>query len=338
VSPALVGDIDGKRVNPVEAPGSPRKVSLGPMLSNADVARDEKLDLAHAEQDQAQTLENEHVAVTKKGYVPYNVGKTNQDSYFVRSKLFGEDRFSLYGVCDGHGEFGHHVSAFVKDKLPSVLEELGKDALLENPEKVLTKAVDITCNKLARTRINTTFSGTTCVFALRIGSELYCANIGDSRCVIGTQVGDSMEAKNLSRDHKPDLPEERERILSKGGRVHALQSAPGEDAGPMRVWLKDVDVPGLAMSRSIGDQVSHTVGVTYEPVSLLFARLLIILKEIMKHEIGKDDMFVIWATDGIWEFISSQEAVDIVRKSLPDIELSATSLVLEGERRWKQVS
>jgi hypothetical protein len=33
----------------------------------------------------------------------------------------------------------------------------------------------------------------------------------------------------------------------------------------MRVWLADIDVPGLAMSRSIGDDVSHKVGVVNIP-------------------------------------------------------------------------
>ena len=38
-----------------------------------------------------------------------------------------------------------------------------------------------------------------------------------------------------------------------------------EDIGPARVWLKDEDSPGLAMSRSIGDVVANTVGVIPEP-------------------------------------------------------------------------
>ena len=37
-------------------------------------------------------------------------------------------------------------------------------------------------------------------------------------------------------------------------------------SGPMRVWLKDKDVPGLAMSRSLGDYLAHSAGVTHVPV------------------------------------------------------------------------
>ena len=35
--------------------------------------------------------------------------------------------------------------------------------------------------------------------------------------------------------------------------------------GPARVWLSDVEVPGLAMSRSLGDYVAQSVGVSPEP-------------------------------------------------------------------------
>lgn len=32
-----------------------------------------------------------------------------------------------------------------------------------------------------------------------------------------------------------------------------MKNEEGEDVGPLRVWRKDCDIPGLAMTRSIGD-------------------------------------------------------------------------------------
>lgn len=67
---------------------------------------------------------------------------------------------------------------------------------------------------------------------------------------------------SLSEDHKPDLPKERERITKEyNGRVLAYQDEEGNPVGPARVWLSNRNVPGLAMSRSIGDIVAHSVGV-----------------------------------------------------------------------------
>ena len=45
--------------------------------------------------------------------------------------------------------------------------------------------------------------------------------------------------------------------MAKGGRIEAFKdNVTGEDMGPKRVWLQDEEVPGLAMSRSLGDYVS----------------------------------------------------------------------------------
>jgi len=68
----------------------------------------------------------------------------------------------------------------------------------------------------------------------------------------------------------------------------------GDYHGPHRLWLQNDNIPGIAMSRSFGDQVAASVGVIAEP-------------EVMEYSITKNDKFLIIATDGIWEFITSQE-------------------------------
>merc|ERR1711981_1427065 len=90
------------------------------------------------------------------------------------------------------------------------------------------------------------------------------ANIGDSRITLGTMEGSTLTAKPLSDDHKPDRPDEKARILQRGGRVFAVEYDDGID-GPFRVWLGHMDVPGLAMSRSLGDTVAHSAGVISDP-------------------------------------------------------------------------
>jgi len=162
------------------------------------------------------------------------------------------------------------------------------------------------------------------VFGVKIRNRLFVANIGDSRCVLAQDDGaGGVQALALSIDHKPELPLEEARILAAGGRVQPLPGPPGEDCGPPRVCLQQVDVPRLAMSRSIGDDVSQTVGVISVP-------------EIMEHEIQPSDQFVIWASDGVWEFISSQEAVNIVHPFRGNLHQAAARLVEESCTRWKR--
>ena len=62
----------------------------------------------------------------------------------------------------------------------------------------------------------------------------------------------------LSIDHKPNIPTEQARIRASGGRVKLVHDT-------ARVYLATDDIPGLAMSRSLGDFVAHSVGVSSVP-------------------------------------------------------------------------
>jgi len=312
-----------------EAKRQRRRLSVAPQHVG-DITKEFKVDEDEDEDEGLTELEvrcKAHMvlqcaAKSKKGIVPYNRNKVNQDRTMVKWALGDDENAALFGVMDGHGEFGHLVAEFVKEKLP---ETLGTEKCLrEDPEKAILSAVKRMCDSLAQSQINIAFSGTTCVFGVLLDRRLYVGNIGDSRCVLCRQGPDgSLIPIPLSIDQKPDSPAEKARILKAGGRVEPLPGPPGEDCGPPRVWLAEVDVPGLAMSRSVGDEVSQTVGVISTP-------------EIMVHDIEENDIFVIWATDGVWEFISSQEALQLIWQYRDNLKLAADKLIEESTKRWKQ--
>ena len=130
------------------------------------------------------------------------------------------------------------------------------------------------------------------------------------------------KAIELSRDHKPTEKDEAKRIYENDGRIQPFTEE-GEFVGPQRVWLKEEEVPGLAMTRSFGDRVAATVGVISEP-------------EIKEFEFNENDKFMIIASDGIWEFISSQECANIVGEFYEknDLKGCAECLYLESKKRW----
>ena len=101
--------------------------------------------------------------------------------------------------------------------------------------------------------------GTTSTVAYMRGAEVYVACSGDSRAVLGSISGGQVLAADLSRDHKPDLPEEMARIVAAGGTV----SPPGDNNRPARVWA--IGRVGLAMSRSLGDGLCRRYGVIPDP-------------------------------------------------------------------------
>ena len=73
----------------------------------------------------------------------------------------------------------------------------------------------------------------------------------------------------LSIDSKPYLPSELNRIINSGGEVHKRINNKGEYVGPMRVFAKGKDYPGLAMSRSFGDFQCKQYGVINEPSNIV---------------------------------------------------------------------
>ena len=96
----------------------------------------------------------------------------------------------------------------------------------------------------------------------------------------------------MTRDHKPDDPEEMKVIIAAGGRVDSYRDSQGKKVGPERVWLKHEDIPGLAMSRSFGDQVACRVGVNAVP-------------EVTEMRMNSSDKIIILASDGVWEFLEN---------------------------------
>jgi serine/threonine protein phosphatase PrpC len=112
------------------------------------------------------------------------------------------------------------------------------------------------------------------------------------------------------------MPKEKSRICNRGGKVMQAQDYRGRFSGPQRVWVKNVNSPGLAMSRSIGDTVAHSVGCSCEP-------------DITHTVLGPQDKIVLLASDGIWEFLSNQQVANIVypffEKDAP--EAAANALV-----------
>ncbi|CEM29612.1 unnamed protein product [Vitrella brassicaformis CCMP3155] len=142
--------------------------------------------------------------------------------------------------------------------------------------------------------------GSTAVVAFVMGGgdtrRLIVANAGDSRCVL-SRAG---VAHAMSHDHKPDLPSETERIHAAGGSIMN-----GRVDG------------NLNLSRSLGDlhykrdkdRPPQQQRITADP-------------EISVMELSDEDEFAILACDGIWDCLTSQQAVDFVRQRLFQYEVT----------------
>ncbi|KAL9248507.1 putative protein phosphatase 2C 60 [Drosera capensis] len=133
-------------------------------------------------------------------------------------------------------------------------------------------------------------SGSTACVGLIRENQLVVANAGDSRCVISRKG----QAYNLSRDHKPDLEAERERILKAGGFIHA-----GRVNG------------SLNLARAIGDMEFKQN--KFLPVE---KQIVTANPDINTVELCEDDDFIVLACDGVWDCMTSQQLVDFVHEKL----------------------
>ena len=169
-------------------------------------------------------------------------------------------------------------------------------------------------------------SGSTAVLALvtAVPPALHVAWLGDSRAVLGVARGRHARARaeDLSADHKPCLPAERERVEGCGGRVQRLVNDAGEEVGPHRVWLGTAWSPGLAMSRSLGDALARRVGVVPHADGLT-------------RPLVPGDAFAILASDGVWEFTPSQAAVDVAAAAPGGPARRCRAVVDAGRAAWE---
>lgn len=287
---------------------------------------------------------------------------TNQDAMIVWENFGSRTDTVFCGIFDGHGPYGHLVAKRVRDHLPLKLsahweanvssEDVFRDFSLgsmtsENMSLLLVdkesrpsidflesekhpdifetlkesflkafKAMDRELR--VHPSIDSFCSGTTAVTLVKQGPYLVIGNLGDSRAVLGTRDKNNMlTAVQLTVDLKPNLPAEAERIRRCKGRVFALHDEPEVT----RVWLPNNDSPGLAMARAFGDFCLKDFG-------------LISVPEITFRHLTENDEFVVLATDGIWDVLSNEEAVEIIA-SAPARSSAARALVEVAIRAWR---
>ncbi|RMX70238.1 hypothetical protein DD238_001065 [Peronospora effusa] len=268
---------------------------------------------------------------SKKGYACYNPQKKNQDAMVIQYDF--ESQTLLLGVFDGHGEAGDAVAMVMRDRFALELfahAKFHRSGDLEQDAKQLEMAIADTLESMEQvvlrdSKIQTEFSGTTALVSVVRDHLVVIGNVGDSRIVrgfvkrLGLAGPAALESQELSIDHKPDRPDEKARILASGGRVFPVEYDDGID-GPSRVWLGHRDVPGLAMSRSLGDTVAHTAGVLSEP-------------EFTSRWLDESDRCLIVATDGLWEFMSNEECMEMAMGQR-DPKVAVNLLIKEANRRW----
>ena len=226
----------------------------------------------------------------------------NKPKYY--NSLFPWPKISYFGIFDGHA--GNKCAEFLRDNLlnyicnnnffPNDIPNAIKFGFKKIDEDYLRKHAFIN-NKLIDN------SGSCGLILLLINSLIYIANVGDSRCIGSFKNGKIQ--KDITLDHKPNTPYEKERILKNGGKIYQTQTPIDDDesfkdkilVGPYRVF------PGkLSVSRTVGDAEGKIEELGGNP------NVIVPVPDIFVFDLEKDDIdFFILGCDGIYDQLYSKD-------------------------------
>ncbi|CAH1802084.1 unnamed protein product [Owenia fusiformis] len=244
--------------------------------------------------------------------------------HFEEAEDSKEITFAYFGVFDGHG--GHSAAKFAKENLiHHITRQKGFESSDHEEIKEAIRDGFLSCHqamwkdhpnwpKTASGFPST--AGTTASICIIRDCHLYIGHCGDSGIVLGyhEQPNDiGMTTKQLTKDHKPESPEERRRIeecgsavIAKSGVNRVVWNRPTKDhKGPIRRSTHIDKIPFLAVARSLGDLWSYdwdkdTFAVSPEP-------------DVYAYKLDpKKDRCLVLGSDGLWNMIRNYESVDCV--------------------------
>ncbi|KAL5571740.1 hypothetical protein UlMin_021337 [Ulmus minor] len=199
-----------------------------------------------------------------------------EDGYGVLLDVMGDPKQAFFVVIDGHG--GRAATDYVAENLGKNIVKAIQDDEEHRLEEAIRGGYLVTDNEFLNQGVS---SGACAASVLLKDGELVVANVGDCRVVMSRRG----EAHALTNDHRLSRDDERLRIENSGGFVDCRNG----------VWR----VQGsLAVSRAIGDQ--H------------LKQWIISEPETKRLPLTSDCDFLIIASDGLWDKVDDQEAVDVV--------------------------
>uniref|UniRef100_A0A1D1Z9J7 protein-serine/threonine phosphatase n=1 Tax=Anthurium amnicola TaxID=1678845 RepID=A0A1D1Z9J7_9ARAE len=235
-----------------------------------------------------------------------------EDQSQIESGPFG----AFVGVYDGHG--GPEAARYVCDHLYRNLRDLSSGPLGVTPETIeraflqTEEGFTAVVSELWDSRPEIATTGSCCLVGVICHQTLYVANLGDSRVVLGKRVGNTGEiaAIQLSTEHNVNVEAVRQELKAQHPRdpqIVVLRHG---------VWrIKGI----IQVSRSIGDEYMKHAEYNREPINAKFRisgpismPIMSSTPTITSHPLQKNDSFLIFASDGLWEHLTNEKAVDIV--------------------------
>jgi pyruvate dehydrogenase phosphatase len=243
---------------------------------------------------------------------------------------------SVFGVFDGHA--GFQVSEYLHRVVPAAILERAETEAVDRGGEVARQVFESEDDavvrgvlRLARQGKEVTgdlvrrmYAGSCAIVALVKQDSLFVVNTGDCRAVLGVKSPDGYRALPLSTDHTFDNPSEvartfaehpNEEVIRKKRVFGGLQPSRAFGDSIYKLAPSEVDEMETQLMTHLGDLYQRKA--RRIPRELLKTTPYVTAQpEITQHHLKKGDSFLVLATDGLWDSLSSQEAVDIVAAHL----------------------
>ena len=277
-------------------------------------------------------IQGHYVSNFIKNILPSYLNYIEIDNYISKkNKSLDSMLSSLYNKSENSSVKDIHIIKYFYDKFQINPAEFSfiKDRFSEISKNLKESFYKID-NDLIKSKqsFDIEKSGSTVCIGILNSKNLFLANIGDSRAIL-CSYNNTWKSSQLTKDHKPKDKSEYKRIIASGGTVSRMINVEknDEEIGPYRVWDKTQDKgPGLAMSRSIGDGQAKNLGVLAEP-------------DIFEYTLNEGDKFIVCASDGIWEYLSNDDVMNIIKDIYENegkAEDACNLLVKKASEEWKK--
>ena len=230
--------------------------------------------------------------------------KDMEDFHYIKALLIKKITCSYFGLFDGHS--GKEVGMYLMENLHKILHQKIKEANINN--EILTQIVINSFEQIDQEINSKNFrneTGSTGTILLLYkdptsssNKSFLCANVGDSKAYLITKK----EMILLTKDHKCCDANEVKRIRDKGGIV-----------------FRERVFGTLMLTRSFGDKEMKKYGVLSTP-------------DIYIKNIEKDDLFIVIASDGVWDVVEENEILKMSQVGISSNDFSKKIVNLAKER------
>jgi protein phosphatase PTC1 len=232
--------------------------------------------------------------------------KEMEDFHYIKALLSKKLSCSYFGLFDGHS--GKEVGMYLMENLHKIIHQKIKEnndiENIDNLKNIVISSFEQIDQEINSKNFKNETGSTGTVLLLfkdknsPLGKSLLCANVGDSKAYLITKK----EMILITKDHKCCDANEVKRIRDSGGIV-----------------FRERVFGTLMLTRSFGDKEMKKYGVLSTP-------------DIFMKNIDTEDIFVVIASDGVWDVVEENEILKMSQGSISSNDFSKKIINLAKER------